>query len=47
MFIWIDNRKYITAINKKFIRFFFMTIISSDHKNEIHFSEINYHVHGY
>ena len=22
MFIWIDNGKYITAINKKFIRFF-------------------------
>ena len=23
MFNWIDNGKYITAINKKFIRFFF------------------------
>ena len=22
MFIWIDDKKYITAINKKFIRFF-------------------------
>ena len=26
MFLWIDNGKYITAINKKFIRFFFIWI---------------------
>jgi len=26
MFIWIDNGKYITAINKKFIHFFFIWI---------------------
>ena len=26
MFIWIDNGKYIKAINKKFIRFFFIWI---------------------
>ena len=55
MFIQIDNDKYITAINKKLIRFFdqfdytddfrlivkndmdTMTIISSDHENEIQF----------
>ena len=30
MFIWIDNGKYITAIKRKFIHFFFIWIFTDD-----------------
>ena len=38
MFIWIDNEKNITVINKKFILFFFIWItwmISIDTENDM------------
>ena len=52
MFIWIDNGKHITAINKKCIRFFFIWITRKTFdfdfiKMKYNFSEIIYHVLGY
>ena len=35
MIIWIDNGKYITALNKKFIHFFFIWITQIDTENEM------------